>query len=568
MAVVGYIDQWNINGDEYDIHDKGRGVPNGVATLDGDGRIPYSQLPESAIELKGYWDADTNSPTLVDGTGTNGDEYIVSIAGTQDLGSGSQYFGVGDRVLYTSGVWKNISSGFVRSVDNQSPNSEGNITLPKSDVAVSDGSNTIFSAKGASDYTLNSSTAKSWLGKVFGQFLCKDWKSTLMSSSQGTRNEMLHLFSLNDKAIAVARKGFYVSEDGITWSKVLEFDYGSDNVDVYDGIYANGVYLINIHTSSGNTYLYRSVDGTHWTALSNIGVQCPIVYFSGKFISMYSLVSYSNCRSIVWSEDGEVWTEVSILPSSTYFYVESYIDQRENGDRGSLVEYNNELYVITQSGVVYTSVDGIIWTQKNWSFDSAVHNILVDSTIILARSSTKIYWSEDNGTTWTGVSIGSSSSGSTSITKVVDKYFIEGYDGLYTSLDGKTWTKILSGNATYYNCQIMYYNGVYVLSKGKYLLVSLDGITWTTKYSGSSSSRSYVKAKNGLYVRVFATSVYLSTDGVTWSEYILDNHSTYLMSLYFKNGWIILGSYYDTSQGFNGIKFSGIDTLIENGFFA
>ena len=563
-----YMDQWNVNGELWDIHDKGRGVPNGVATLDGYGRIPYSQLPESAIELKGYWDADTNSPTLVDGTGTNGDEYIVSIAGTQDLGSGSQYFGVGDRVLYTSGVWKNISSGFVRSVDNHSPNSEGNITLPKSDVAVSDGSNTIFSAKGASDYTLNSSTAKSWLGKVFGQFLCKDWKSTLMPSSQETKNEMLHLFSLNNKAIAVSRKGFYFSEDGSNWTKVLDFDYGSDLVYVYAGIYANGVYLISVQSSSSANDLYRSVDGIHWSNISNTGVQGPIVYFSGKFISMYSTISYSNCRSITWSEDGELWTEVPILPASTYFYVESDIIKREKGDRGSLVEYDNVLYAITQSGVVYTSVDGVTWTQKTWTFATVVRNILVDSTIILARSKTKIYWSDDNGTTWTEVSISSSSSGSTLITKAGDKYFVVGYDGLYTSSDGKTWTKRLNGNTTYYGSQIIYYNGVYVLTVGEYLVVSTDGMTWTTKFSGTSSVSSYIKAKNGLYVRVFSGKVFLSMDGITWSEYTLSSNCRFFISLYFNDGWLILGEHYNTSQGFNGIKFSGIDTLIENGFFA
>ena len=33
------------------------GQPNGVATLDENGRIPYNQLPESAVEYKGEWNA-------------------------------------------------------------------------------------------------------------------------------------------------------------------------------------------------------------------------------------------------------------------------------------------------------------------------------------------------------------------------------------------------------------------------------------------------------------------------------------------------------------------------------
>ena len=124
-----YIDQWNANGVPYDIHDKGRAQPNGVATLDNNGRIPYSQLPESAVELKGYWNANTNTPTLVDGTGTTGDEYYVDVAGSQNLGSGTQYFNVGDRVLYIDGVWKNINSTAVKSVNGVIPNAQGDVNI-------------------------------------------------------------------------------------------------------------------------------------------------------------------------------------------------------------------------------------------------------------------------------------------------------------------------------------------------------------------------------------------------------------------------------------------------------
>jgi microcystin-dependent protein len=107
-----------------------RGTANGLATLDADGRIPYSQLPESAVELKGYWNADTNTPTLADGTGDDGDEYYVDVAGSQDLGSGTQYFNVGDRVLYIDGVRKNINSTAVKSVNSVLPSAQGNVALP------------------------------------------------------------------------------------------------------------------------------------------------------------------------------------------------------------------------------------------------------------------------------------------------------------------------------------------------------------------------------------------------------------------------------------------------------
>ena len=131
------------------------GSANGLATLDADGRIPYSQLPESAVELKGYWDASTNTPALVDGTGDTGDEYYVSVAGTQNLGSGSQYFNVGDRVLYLDGVWRNINATAVKKVNNVVPDAQGNVPV-----------NGAISSVFSDDLTVNKALASDANGKI------------------------------------------------------------------------------------------------------------------------------------------------------------------------------------------------------------------------------------------------------------------------------------------------------------------------------------------------------------------------------------------------------------------
>lgn len=97
-----------------------KGVANGIASLDATGRVPSSQMPLSAMEFKGTWDASTNTPTLVQGTGTNGDFYVVSVAGTWD----STTFNVGDQLIFdadqgTTGLWVRVSGGNVISVNNQ-----------------------------------------------------------------------------------------------------------------------------------------------------------------------------------------------------------------------------------------------------------------------------------------------------------------------------------------------------------------------------------------------------------------------------------------------------------------
>lgn len=60
--------------------------------------------------FQGVWDANTNTPTLADGTGTTNFYYIVSVAGTQNLGSGAQTFAIGDLVIHNGTAWKKVST--------------------------------------------------------------------------------------------------------------------------------------------------------------------------------------------------------------------------------------------------------------------------------------------------------------------------------------------------------------------------------------------------------------------------------------------------------------------------
>jgi len=79
---------------------------NGVATLDGGGKIPANQLPSTVMDFKGSYNANTNTPSLSNGTGDSGDVYRVGTAGSRDFGAGSITFGVGDWVMYNGTIWE------------------------------------------------------------------------------------------------------------------------------------------------------------------------------------------------------------------------------------------------------------------------------------------------------------------------------------------------------------------------------------------------------------------------------------------------------------------------------
>jgi len=90
----------------------------GIPQLDVNGKILVSQLPNSVMEYKGTWDASTNTPTLVNGTGNQGDVYLCSVAGTVNFGAGAISFVVSDQVIYSGSIWQKASgtSGTVTSV--------------------------------------------------------------------------------------------------------------------------------------------------------------------------------------------------------------------------------------------------------------------------------------------------------------------------------------------------------------------------------------------------------------------------------------------------------------------
>ena len=97
-------------------------VPNGIPQLDSNGKILVNQLPNSVMEYKGTWNVSTNTPTLVNGVGNQGDVYLVegaAVGGTAfNFGAGPIIFFNGDQVVYSGSIWQRASgsTGTVTSV--------------------------------------------------------------------------------------------------------------------------------------------------------------------------------------------------------------------------------------------------------------------------------------------------------------------------------------------------------------------------------------------------------------------------------------------------------------------
>ena len=103
-----------------------------AAMLDQNGKVPVSQLPSSLMQYQGVWNPSTNTPSLADGTGDNGDVYRVTDTASRNLGSGAIDFTTGDYVIYNGSTWeKSDTTDAVSTVAGR----VGDVTLSVSDVS-------------------------------------------------------------------------------------------------------------------------------------------------------------------------------------------------------------------------------------------------------------------------------------------------------------------------------------------------------------------------------------------------------------------------------------------------
>ena len=84
-----------------------------VSTLGGGGGAI------GAVTYKGTWDANTNTPTLQSGVGTQGDYYVVNVSGTTNL-DGITDWAIGDWAIFNGSAWQKVdNTDAVTSVNGQ-----------------------------------------------------------------------------------------------------------------------------------------------------------------------------------------------------------------------------------------------------------------------------------------------------------------------------------------------------------------------------------------------------------------------------------------------------------------
>ena len=152
-----------------------RGIANGVASLDGSGTVPVSQLPAAvlgALSYQGTWNASTNTPTLASSTGTKGYYYVVNVAGSTTL-NGISDWQVGDWAVYNGSAWQKIdNTDAVTSVNSKT----GTVVLTYSDITsgvvpVVNGGTGVTTSSGANSVVLRDANANITTNCLFEGFI-------------------------------------------------------------------------------------------------------------------------------------------------------------------------------------------------------------------------------------------------------------------------------------------------------------------------------------------------------------------------------------------------------------
>ena len=475
------------------------GQPNGLATLDNTGRLPYSQLPLSAVEYKGAWNANTNTPTLASGTGTFGDEYIVSTQGTQNLGEGSITYKVGDRVIYNGSIWQRIPASSVRTVNSKTPDANGNVTVNASDMVTPDVRGYDLHSLGNVWYNKNDHYDDSWV------------------LTHGGYSKDLDMFVISTSIVSneIVDEGLMWSNDGENWTNC---------------------------TGTAPSHIY------------NLGFAHSIKYANGMWVACaYGLIS--------WSVDGKVWSDASVYDTNDQIKIPAEITALCHGSIWVAGLKPSSTSGRLSGGIIY-SLDGREWQQSN-SQGLSDYNIISiaygNGVFVATRDGHDMMYSL-NGRSW--VETGAFINGGRVVYANGMFVWGEATSGSYTfwSRDGINWTEALENHGMQAPLSMAYANNRYVVASNSGLFYSDDGDYWEVcrVQSGSSTTAKRDRCVEVVYTNgcwivgtandngLAGTGILKSFDGETYTLATIynDNHDPACIMLLSSPEIILYGGYH------------------------
>ena len=329
-----------------------KGVANGVASLDSNGKVPTSQMNDAFlgnVKYQGLWNANTNTPEL-ESTPTEGQKgfyWIVSVSGTQF----ETDFQVGDWIIAGTDSWQKIdNTDAVTSVEGRT----GNVTVI-SDSVGSGITNYTWSANKLTnefnkkqdeltpiaplkieDVTEGSNTYKAISVQYDNSTIKKNGSNQLyadLSSKQDASTAVTHT---ENTAVGSTTQPVYIASDGTATATTYSLGKSVPSDAVFtdttysaftgaDGSSAGTAGLVPQPTATDNTK-YLKGDGT-WASVDALPSQASQ---SGKFLTTDgSAASWANIPTEIPTQTGNSgkflttngtsasWADVDKFPSQS-----------------------------------------------------------------------------------------------------------------------------------------------------------------------------------------------------------------------------------------------------------
>lgn len=311
------------------------GAADGVATLDGAGKLTGSQIPAAllgAVNWQGTWNATTNTPAIPAAAAANkGYFYKVSVAGTTNI-DGIAEWAIGDWIISNGTVWEKVdNTDQVLSVAGLT----GTITAAglKTALAIAAADLTDFSANARSLVTAANYAAMKVLLAITAADITNasaNGRSLITAADYAAMKVLLAYGSAADKNIGTSGNNVPLLDGANTHSgarntftKFINVGAGSAKTIAAGEITADASYiildteagaatddLIGINGGSdGDIIILRTANSARDVVLKNLGGGTNPLSLNGSVDA--TLASASNRIIFIYNVTTGVWIEVS-----------------------------------------------------------------------------------------------------------------------------------------------------------------------------------------------------------------------------------------------------------------
>ncbi len=267
--------------------------------------------------------------------------------------------------------------------------------------------------------------------------------------------------------------------------------------------------------------------GTTWTnvTVTGAGNLVGVDYDDGYYVAV------SDTGTAIASTDAATWSPVTLLTSNvTSDHLQAYTINHVGTTLVAAGSVSSSPYT-TFLGVVATSADGVTWTMGSLPIGATpIHGLIPGARLVGLGETGHLYFSTNNGQTWSVLTTLSSSNGGTVGTLnagayTANKYVGVGDAGFITfSTSGTVWETgqvVKDANGNGIDLHGVTWTGTQFVAVGDSgaISTSADGTTWSSLRTSAltGSLRSVSTSSSGTIVVVGDNGIETSTDGNTWT---------------------------------------------------